>query len=272
MCVRSTTCKRILSAVIFLAIVLCCPVQSAAADALGTVPWLLTATSDRDARYQQCSLGDAAADAVRRYLDADIAIVNGGDLIGNLPPGEVTEAEVLGCIRDERTLAVATVTGEQLRAILESALSHVVLNDARDYDAARSAHDAFPQISGFRVTYDPGARPGERISRLTYQDKQVQPEDSFRLAATEYMLSGGYELPPAGEYTVSGFSLVSVMEQYIRDGMDDYGIMKTRVNAMDVRSQRSYHRQTILMCAGLAAVLVVLLIPLVRKNEKIDDV
>ena len=271
MCVKSTICKRLFAALIIISALLCYAISSFAAEVIGTVPWLLTATSEENSRYRQCSLGDAAADAVLRYLEADIAIVNGGDLIGNLLPGETSAQDVRECIRENMNLATATVSGEELRVILESALSHVTLTEGRDYDAENSCHDAFPQIAGFRISYDPGQQPGNRISRLTYNDKPVNPDDSFRLAATENMLSGGYGLPAVSEYVVSSCSLDSVMEQYIRDGMDEYAVMKTRVYAMDVRAQHKYNRQTVLMCVGLAAVLLALFIPLVKKNQKLNE-
>ena len=258
--------KRCAAALLAVLSVLCAASHAwAAAEPLGTVPWLLTATSEEDARYRQCSLGDAVSDAVRAYLGADIAIVNGGDLIGNLQPGEATSADVRGCLRADKTLATARVSGAELLEILEAALSHVTLTARREYDGEASAHDAFPQISGFRLSYDPGAAPGERISRLTYQDRPVQPEDSFLLAATEEMLAGGYGLPAVADYTQSQETLGSVLEQYIRDGMEDYAIPRTRVYAMEVRTRRAFDRSTILMVVALAAVLALLFLPLGKK-------
>lgn len=260
------TFKRLTAALLAALVFLCAasPIY-AAEETLGTVPWLLTATSEEDARYRQCSLGDAVSDAVRLYLNADIAIVNGGDLIGNLQPGEAVPSDVQACLRADKILATAWVNGAQLREILEASLSHVTLTDRREYDAEASAHDAFPQISGFRLSYDPGAALGERISRLTYQDVPVQPEDSFLLAATEEMLAGGYGLPAVAEYTQTHYTLGSVLEQYIRDGMEDYAIPKTRVYAMEVRTRRAFDRSTILMVVALAAVLAVLFLPLGKK-------
>lgn len=243
----------------------------AASETLGTVPWLLTSVSEENARYRECSLGDAVSDAVRVYLGADIAIVNGGDLIGNLQPGEATAADVQRCLHADSALATAWVSGAQLQEILEAALSHVTLTERRAYDAEASAHDAFPQISGFSLSYDPGAAPGERITRLRSQDAPIQPEDRLLLAATAEMLAGGYGLPAVEEYTESQATLGSVLEQYIRDGMKDYAIPQTRVHAMEVRARGGFDRSSILMVVALAAVLAVLFLPLGKKLANLKN-
>lgn len=246
-------------------------IADAAGAVIGTVPYLLIATGDKNALYQQCSLGDAAADAVRQYLNADIAVVNGGDLIGNLPPGDITQADLDESIRAERRLAVAEVSGEELFQILESALSHVVVNDRREYNAEASENGAFPHVSGIRVSYNPAGQPGGRISRLVYNDKPVQPDDRFTLAATIYMFSGGYDLPAVTEYQESEKTLRSVMADYVHDGMEDYSISHVRVYPMEIHTPQTLNRYAIFTGVVICAVLFILLIP-PRKLKRVPKV
>ena len=265
-------CKRIAKTV-FAALLICiCLMSSASAEKVGTVPWLLTATSDKNALYRQCSLGDAAADALRKYLGTDIAIVNGGDLLGNLQPGDTTTEDLNACLREGRTLAVAEITGAELYQIMESALSHTVITDKREFDAELSAHGAFPQISGFRVSYNPGWPAGERISRMTFQDKPVEKDDRLTLAATVYMLDGGYDLPEIEGYTARSETLTDVMAAYIGDGMDDYSISHARVNAMEVHSQQHFSRYAIFTAVAICAILFVLLVPLSRHRKQLPAI
>lgn len=264
-------CKRLLKTVFAaVLVVFSCLVPSVlAAENIGTVPYLLMATSDQNSLYQQCTLGNAAADALKKYLNTDIAIVNGGDLIGNLPPGEVTADDLNACIRTDRPLAVCEISGAQLFEILETAISHVVLNENREYDISASKHDAFPQISGFRLSYNPGGNPGERISRLTYNDKPVQAEDRFTLAATVHMLTGGYGLPSVEKYTETSETLDSVMRRYIRDGMEDYSMPQKRINAMEVHSQQFLSRYSIFTIVIVCVILFALLTPITKRKINI---
>ncbi len=267
-------CKRTLRLILAaVAAAVCLMGPALASEPVGTVPWLLTATSDRNARYQQCTLGDAEADALRKYLSADIAIVNGGDLIGNLPPGEITQDDLRACLREDRPVAVCRVKGQELTLILESALSHVVTDETGEYIADASAHDAFPQISGFRLSYNPSAQPGERIARLTYNDRPIQPEDSFVLAASVHMLNGGYGLPAVAQYEETDETLISVMESYICDGMEDYSIPKTRINAMGVKSQQFLGRYSIFTLVVICIIMFLLIAPFTRRviNVKVDE-
>jgi 5'-nucleotidase len=132
----------------------------------GTVPRLLTATSDKNARCVECTMGDAVADAVRKYLGADIAIVNGGDLKANLPGGEITWDELRSAFAEDRPLATAIVTVRQLREILEAGVSHIRMNASERIDEPSSVYDGFPQISGFTLYYDASAPVGQRVHRM----------------------------------------------------------------------------------------------------------
>ena len=200
----------------------------------GTVPRLLTATSDRNARCAECSMGDAVADAACRYLDADIAIVNGGDLKANLQPGDITWDALRNSFTEDRELATAVVTVSQLREILEAGVSHIRLNEAERIDEAASLYDGFPQISGFTFQYDASALPGERIYSIYVDDERLDPDDTrtFTLAATAFMLDGGYGMPAVDHAEPSGLTLSEVTARYMNDGMDDYLKTGSRIRTM----------------------------------------
>ena len=60
---------------------------------LGTVPRLLFATSAQNSLYEECTFGNAITDAMVKYTGADIAIINGGVLTGNLQHGDAYEKD-----------------------------------------------------------------------------------------------------------------------------------------------------------------------------------
>jgi 2',3'-cyclic-nucleotide 2'-phosphodiesterase (5'-nucleotidase family) len=227
----------------FLLVVLLAGVQPAlclsGSDIAGTVPQLLTAVSARNARSNECTLGDAVADAVRASLGADIAIICGGDLVQNLLPGETTYDALKAIFKEDRPLAVADVTSKELRAILEAGLSHITRDNTEAIDSAASAYDGFPQISGFTLSYDASALPGERVREVKMGGKQINLEDDttvYRLAATGFMLDGGYGLPTVQGAADSELTLSGALAQYINAGMDEYNEMRLRIYPVGARA------------------------------------
>ena len=199
-------CKRRLLAALLLLLSLVSLTVSVAAyeqdEVVGRIPILLqTGVGDgsKNALNQDSSLGNAAAEAARLALGTDIAILNGGDLGTDLSPKEVTWAEVQQAFSTDRVLAKVTITAKQLWQLLEAGVSYAVLDEHLKIDREASAFDGFPQISGFRFSYDMSAPVGQRIYSVTLDSgEKLEREDKEReltLCATEYMLTGGYDYP-----------------------------------------------------------------------------
>ena len=233
-------------------------------EVIGTVPRLLTATSDRNALYEECTLGDALADAMVIYTGADMAIVNGGMLTGNLLHGQVLEQDIEACVAEDCELAAAEVSAAQLFAILEASLAHVVVDESKSYDASLSEHAAFPQISGFRVSYDPALEAGQRLARVTFNNEALDINDSetkYTLVSTTRLFDGEFDTPEVQDYTVLDKTLHSVLKSYIQDGMEDsrYVVPEKRINAMGVRSGQSLNRYLIFTAVVILALFWLLL-------------
>ena len=203
-------------------------------EIVGLVPRVLTATIEHNSRYEECSLGSVAADALRIQLKSDVAIVCGGDLIGNLLPGEATYDEIKNVFLDDRFIATANVTIREFCQILEAGLSHVTIDEADRIDEKLSAYDGFPQISGFVMYYDASALPGERIYDIQIGGKKVDissESETVTLAATAHMLSGGYGLPEVQNALVSDVTLFSASYQYIiNEGISEYSPSQQRIH------------------------------------------
>ncbi|NLV50974.1 MAG: hypothetical protein GXY20_09830 [Clostridiales bacterium] len=223
------------------------------------VPQVLSAIGEKDARSQECTLGDAVADAVRAALEADIAVVCGGDLINNLLPGEITWDGLRAVFKEDRPLAVAAVTPKELRGILEGGLSHITLDETETIDRVASAYDGFPQISGFMLSYDVSAPPGMRVYEIRLNGEKLDLEDDMtvlKLAATEHMLSGGYGLPVIGGTDSSEKTLSGALAEYMNNGITEYTTLTVRIYPMGGQdgSLKS------LFPLGIAAVLILLIV------------
>ena len=232
-------CKRRLLAVLLILLVLAGLMVSAGAyeqgETVGRVPILLRTSqgdSPKNATNQDSALGNAAAEAARIWAGTDLAILNGGDLGADLQPREVTWEEVQGAFSTDRALATVTVTVEELWQLLESGVSHAVLDDQLKIDREASSFGGFPQIAGFTFTYDMSAPVGQRIYSVTLDsgealDREADGGRELTLCATEYMLTGGYDYPAVdGQIRLLGVTMAEAMADALAQGKleaVDYG-------------------------------------------------
>jgi 2',3'-cyclic-nucleotide 2'-phosphodiesterase (5'-nucleotidase family) len=232
--------------------------QQNGSDVAGTVPRVLAASGDNDAKSAECTFGDAAADAVRNSLGTDFAIVCGGDLQQNLLPGEITYDELKAAFKEDRQLAVASVTPKKLRLILEAGLSHVTIDKTEKIDRAASAFDGFPQIAGFTLRYDTTAPPGARIRELKVNKKTIDLDDdttAYTLAATDFMFGGGYGLPAVGGAISTEWTLSLSMASCLNREMPDYSRTGGRISPMGTRDSSL----SSLYPMGISVVVIILI-------------
>ena len=167
----------------------------------------------------ETGIGGLCADAARTTSGADIALLNSGDIGGNLVGGEITYGDCKRIFNEDRTLAVITVSPARLKDILEVGVSHIVMNEEEMIDREVSAWGGFPQISGFEFSYDVAALAGSRVHEITMDGVVLDLTDSttqITLCATEYMLSGGWGYGEAGGGEPVGCTLSEALFRHIR--------------------------------------------------------
>lgn len=220
---KENTKRWAAAAALALTLLLAAPARAAAADdaVLGVIDVKLTAAGARSARSAESSLADVTADALRRQLGTDITIVNGGDLKADLPRSSVTREKLGRVFAQDRETATASVTPAQLCAMLEAGVSHIVLAGDESIDHAVSGkYGGFPQVSGFRYLYDASAPAGQRVMEMQLDDgTELDPQDDetrLTLAATAYMLSGGYDYPAVSSAEPSGRTLADALADHVR--------------------------------------------------------
>ncbi len=140
------------------------------------IPW-----SSPLVRTQESPLGNLAADALRAYCDADIAIQNGGGIRAGLNKGDVTVGDVFAMLPFDNKVTLLEVTGQTVWDALENGVS-----------GYPGTNGKFPQVSGLKYTFD-GAKPvGERIVSVTLEDgTPIDLKARYTLAANDFMAGGG---------------------------------------------------------------------------------
>jgi len=138
-------------------------------------------------RAQECPMGNLVADAMLdRVKDQgiSIAIQNGGGLRASIDAGPVTMGEVLTVLPFQNTLSTFFVSGQTIVAALENGFSQVEEGAGR-----------FPQVAGLRVTWDPEAEPGARVSSVEVMKDgawgPIDPSETYGVVSNNYVRNGG---------------------------------------------------------------------------------
>lgn len=129
----------------------------------------------------ESTLGSFLADSLREAAGADVALMNPGGLRADLQAGPVTFGDVFEVLPFDNTVAIVTVTGEELRRLL----AHIYGLDS-----------SVMQVSGLKVTL---ARcPGkERLVAVTLANgRPLQPRRLYRVAMPDFLARGGDGLGP----------------------------------------------------------------------------
>ncbi|WP_294516993.1 5'-nucleotidase C-terminal domain-containing protein [uncultured Pseudoflavonifractor sp.] len=132
-------------------------------------------------RTQESPLGNLAADALRDYCDADIAIQNGGGIRAGLTAGDVTVGDVFAMLPFDNKVTLVEVTGQTVWDALENGV-----------DGYPTTNGKFPQVSGIKYTFDGSKPAGERIVSVTMEDGTPLDLDAwYTLACNDFMCGGG---------------------------------------------------------------------------------
>jgi 2',3'-cyclic-nucleotide 2'-phosphodiesterase / 3'-nucleotidase / 5'-nucleotidase len=143
------------------------------ADAFANSP--LATFADRLSR-QTPGLGHLMTDALRAAAGADVALYNGGGLRATVGPGTATYSDLFRVLPFGNGVVRITVTGQQLRAILEHAVA------GGDF------------ISGAVVRYDSAAPPGARIADIRLGDGvPLDDQRTYILGVPDFFADGGRE-------------------------------------------------------------------------------
>lgn len=133
-------------------------------------------------RAAESALGNYIADVMRRAVDADVAITNGGGIRTNalFPAGEVRRRDVLAWLPFGNIVVKVRMSGAAIVAALENGVSQVEGLSGR-----------FPQVSGIAFTWSRSRPPGSRIVSVTVGGRPLDPAALYTVATNDFMRRGG---------------------------------------------------------------------------------
>ncbi len=163
---------------------------AAAAPIAGRVVGKLSAPLTKDTTQAgELIAGDFIADAqlaATKHFGAQIAFTNSGGVRASIvpaPDGSVTFGQLFAMQPFGNQLVLKTLTGAQLKALLEQQF---------DSGANTAAH---PNIllpsEGFAFAYDLSRAAGQRIVAMTLDGKPIQPARNYRVTVVNFLSTGG---------------------------------------------------------------------------------
>ncbi len=137
----------------------------------------------------QYPLGNLIADAQRWAAKGDVAIMNNGGIRTELRSGEATYGSLFEIQPFGNTLYSLTMTGDQLRGLLEAMLGKSSVDD---------------HISGLTIRYDPSKPKGSRIVSATMVDgTPLSGTRSYNVILNDFLATGGEGYNAGGRATAS---------------------------------------------------------------------
>jgi len=125
---------------------------------------------------EESDVGNLFADIIREAAGTELAFVHAGSLRKDIPEGPLTRADLLDVYPFVDDVMTFTLSGKQLREILEQSLSQ---------------ERGLMQISGFSTRYDYARPVGQRLVSMKREGKDILPGDMFTAAAPGFLAEGG---------------------------------------------------------------------------------
>jgi len=147
-------------------------------------------------------------------IGADFALQNAGGVRIDVPGGEISVGTVYRLLPFGNTLAVLDVTGEEIRGLLEGALSDIFDNGRSD--------GAFPYVAGLRYTASRNAPAGQRLTVIEIADSggaysAIDYGITYRMVTNAFVAGGGdgYSILRGKPFIDTGFTDSEVMVEYL---------------------------------------------------------
>lgn len=177
-------------------------------EKVGEVPYTLSIKDEnglRLVRNRETPLGNLCTDAVREYMDTDVAVLNGGEIRSNIEAGEVTMEDLLNVMPFQSLLSSCYCTGQQIIDMLEYTSKET--QGIASFDGkATGEFGGFLQISGLKYTIDTSI---DSPVLLDENNMCAGFEGERRVSDVQILKDGEYvPIDPEAVYTLSSVDYV----------------------------------------------------------------
>ena len=160
-------------------------------------------------RTSETVFGNMVTDAIRFYLNTDIAIINSGVIRGDRQydaNNTWTMRDIVTELPFRSQLVIIEATGQQILDILENGVSKIVDVKGR-----------FPQVSGMSFVFDRTKPIGSRINKVTVAGKLLDLDKTYSIGTTNYLANGGdgYEAFISAKKITNGSRVSPMLSQIL---------------------------------------------------------
>jgi 5'-nucleotidase / UDP-sugar diphosphatase len=175
-------------------------------------------------RTGETNLGSLVAEAIREeFPEVDVVLQNSGGIRGDtiIPPGKLTMKEVYEWHPFENKIVLVTITGKQLKDVLERGVSNLPISKG-----------TFLQVAGLSYTVDLTGEPqqlsednqrikikGDRIIDIKVNNKPIDYNKDYRVAINDFIYYGGdgfVTFKDSRKVVFTNVSLTKIIMDYIQ--------------------------------------------------------
>jgi 5'-nucleotidase/UDP-sugar diphosphatase len=150
-------------------------------------------------RNGETNLGNLVTKAYKEKFKADLALSNSGGIRTTIPTGKITYETVLTVLPFGNQLAIAELTGAELKTYLESVLFIM------------KGTGGFPQISGAEIVANTTEK---KITHFKINGQDLVADKKYLLALPEFTAGGGDKYP-AIPFRKTGFVDADILKDFI---------------------------------------------------------
>jgi 2',3'-cyclic-nucleotide 2'-phosphodiesterase (5'-nucleotidase family) len=175
-------------------------------------------------RTSETNMGDLFAEAIKaEFPEVDIALQNSGGIRGDniIQPGKLTMKEVYELHPFENKIILVTLTGKQIKEVLERGVSNLPISKGTFLQVAGLSYvvdlTGLPQ----ELTEDNSEikTPGDRVISIKINGKPIDYNKEYRVAINDFIYDGGdgfITFKNAKNVTHTQKSLTEIIIDYIK--------------------------------------------------------
>ena len=181
----------------------------------------------RMVRRAETNLGDFCTDAFRTRMEADIAVLGGGNVRDNISAGDVKLSDAIRVMPFTKEACKIRVTGQQILDALEWGARSVPSEEGGFLQVSGMSYEIHTYIDSTCAQDTNGMFKGvtgeRRVKNVKIGGKPIDPEAAYTVASTEYFLlqnGDGHTAFDGAERLVEGGSMEHiVLADYIRENL-----------------------------------------------------
>ncbi|MGA8942547.1 MAG: bifunctional UDP-sugar hydrolase/5'-nucleotidase [Thermoactinomyces sp.] len=142
---------------------------------------------------EESPFANLLADSIRDWVGTDLALVNSGQLLCDLPQGTVTQRTIHQACPHPINPVLMEISGRDLKDTLEESLLNEFKQKPIHGFGFRGKILGMLSVSGIKVKYDPAREPFQKITSLWLGEKEWKESEKYLVGMIDmFMFGAGY--------------------------------------------------------------------------------